>query len=162
MKKYDYIAILGPTASGKTQLALELAKYYPIEIISVDSVSVYQGLNIASAKPSQIEQGEVPHHLIDVVTLQDTFTAGDFVSHANILLKEIQSRGRIPVFCGGTMMYMHAFCHQYDKMPVVDSHVEDEVRRVYQDKGVEEIYRLLKQEDPLMAGKLSKNDQISK
>lgn len=159
MRRYDYIAILGPTATGKTQLALELSGYDSIEIVSVDSVSVYQGLDVASAKPSQAEQAKVPHHLIDVASLQSTFTVGDFVSRANALVKEIKSRGSIPVFCGGSMMYMHAFCHQYHEMPVVAPSIEADVRCIYEKGGVKEIYQLLKQEDPVMADRLSENDQ---
>lgn len=155
----DYIAILGPTASGKTQLALSLAKIFPVEIISVDSVSVYKGLDIASAKPSFDERQAVKHHLIDEMTLSEIFTVADFVEKVKVLIREIRSRGAMPVLCGGTMMYMHAFCSDYDEIPKIDPEVEVEVRDILRSQGVAKLYSLLQKEDPLMANRLHENDQ---
>lgn len=154
----DYISILGPTASGKSRLALMLADMLPIEIISVDSVSVYQGLDIGSAKPTRIERGSVPHHLIDICDLSSIYTAGQFLDAANNLIVDIQSRGKLPVFCGGTLMYMKALQKNYQNLPVIEGAVEESVALLYQTEGVAGVFQALAQEDPVMAAKLHPND----
>ena len=105
---FEYVAFLGPTASGKTQIAIDVAKQYPVEIISVDSVSVYKELNIGSAKPSIEQMQGIPHHLISCVDLNEVYTVARFVKEANQLIRDIRARKRVPVLCGGTMMYAHA------------------------------------------------------
>ena len=158
-KPLDYISILGPTAAGKTAVAIELAKHFPIEVVSVDSVSVYQGLDIGSAKPSNDEMRDVRHHLIDCVTLDEIYTVGRFVDDANRLIKEIRSRGKIPLFCGGTMMYMKALQSGYADLPVIPDEVIGEVNRLLEEKGVEALYLNLKQQDPEMAKRIKPGDQ---
>src|SRR5215467_12578290 len=102
------ILLAGPTAVGKSEIALLLAKKIGGEIISVDSMQVYCGLDIGTAKPSAEERARVRHHLIDVVSLTEPFDAAQFVRLANAAVTEIQSRGRVPIFCGGTGLYFKA------------------------------------------------------
>lgn len=103
------IYVCGCTASGKSALALELAQRLDGEIISVDSMQVYQGLDIGTAKPSKTEQALVPHHLIDVVNLDEPFDAARFVTLAEAAVQDIRQRGKVPIFCGGTGFYFQAW-----------------------------------------------------
>src|SRR5256885_16825091 len=98
----DLIFIAGPTAVGKSEVALLLAEKIGGEIISVDSMQVYQGMDIGTAKPSPVECGRVPHHLIDIVDITEPFDAAQFVRHAQPAVEQIRGRGRTPIFCGGT------------------------------------------------------------
>ena len=102
------LALAGPTAVGKSEVALLLAQQLPGEIISVDSMQVYRGLDIGTAKPSLAERQTVPHHLIDTVEITDSFDAAQFAQHARQLIPEIQARGRVPILCGGTGLYFKA------------------------------------------------------
>lgn len=157
-KDYDYISILGPTASGKTKVAIGLSEYFPLEVISVDSVSIYKGLDIGSAKPSVEERNGVKHHLIDICTLDEIYTVGRFVEDARRLIEEIKSRGAMPVFCGGTMMYMQALKRDY-QMPKLSDEMQLEIKGLMEEKGLDYIYGLLEKEDPDMANRLHPNDQ---
>ncbi|MDC3180929.1 tRNA (adenosine(37)-N6)-dimethylallyltransferase MiaA [Gammaproteobacteria bacterium] len=155
----DYVALLGPTASGKTKLSIELAKKYPIEIISVDSVSVYRGLDIGSAKPTIEERCGVPHHLIDVVDLDDIYTVAQFVNDANELIAGIKSRGNIPLFCGGTMMYAYALKEGLTNMPQADQQIRLELESHFLSFGLAGLYEILNKLDPQTAKRLKKNDK---
>jgi len=119
-----WLAIAGPTASGKTALALALAQQRPIEIISVDSALVYRGMDIGTAKPSAEELAQVPHHLIDIRDPTQAYSAAEFVRDTQALLPAIQARGRLPVLVGGTMLYFKALFEGLDEMP----HAHPEVR----------------------------------
>jgi tRNA dimethylallyltransferase len=103
------VVLAGPTASGKSAVALELARLLPGEIISVDSMQVYRGLDIGTAKPTAKEQAQTPHHLIDIVDLTAAFDAAQFVTRARQAIAEIQSRHRVPILCGGTGLYFNAW-----------------------------------------------------
>src|ERR1700742_3565485 len=103
------IFLAGPTAVGKSEIALQLAEKIGGEIISVDSMQVYRGLDIGTAKPSAEERARVAHHLIDIVDLGESFDAAKFVELANAAVTEIKSRKRVPIFCGGTGLYFKAF-----------------------------------------------------
>src|SRR5947208_16928673 len=100
--------LLGPTASGKSAVAMALAERFPIEIVSVDSAQVYRGMDVGTAKPDAAERARVPHHLIDILEPTDAYSAGRFRADALRLASEIASRGRIPLFAGGTMLYYRA------------------------------------------------------
>src|SRR4051812_35244620 len=108
LKTFRPIFIAGPTACGKSELALDLAQRLDGEIISVDSMQVYRGLDIGTAKPSATERVLVPHHLIDVADLNEAFDAAKFCALATKVVAEIQDRGRVPIFCGGTGLYFKA------------------------------------------------------
>ncbi|MES2662771.1 MAG: isopentenyl transferase family protein, partial [Pseudomonadota bacterium] len=99
------VCLAGPTASGKTALALELAKYLPCEIVNVDSALVYRDMNIGTAKPTDIELSQVPHHLINILNPTESFSVADFCERAKKLIIEIVNRGNWPILVGGTMMY---------------------------------------------------------
>ena len=102
------LALLGPTASGKTGLALEIAAHLPVEIISLDSALVYRGMDIGTAKPGAAERAACPHHLIDIISPLEAYSAAEFVADCARLAGEIHARGRLPLIVGGTMMYFHA------------------------------------------------------
>ncbi|MDY6419269.1 MAG: isopentenyl transferase family protein, partial [Succinivibrio dextrinosolvens] len=103
--KNKALVILGPTASGKTSLALNLARYLKIEIISLDSALIYKGMDIGTAKPTKAELNSVPHHLIDICDPSQSYSAANFREDCIRLVDEISARGALPVICGGTMMY---------------------------------------------------------
>lgn len=107
------IVLVGPTASGKTGLALELAKYFPIEIVSADSRLLYRGMDIGTAKPSREEQAQVPHHFIDILDPNQTFSAPQFQSKAIPIIYDILQRGKLPLLVGGTMLYSDAVVYNY-------------------------------------------------
>lgn len=111
------IFLAGPTAVGKSAIALRLAETIGGEIISVDSMQVYRGLDLGTAKPTSAERARVPHHLIDVVDLTEPFDAAKFVSLASAAVNDIQSRGHVPVFCGGTGLYFKAFLEGLGEAP---------------------------------------------
>ena len=141
------IYLTGATASGKSALAMHLAKRLGGEIISVDSMQVYCGLNIGTAKPSAEEQAEVPHHLIDVAQLSEAFDAAQFVRLAKSASESISSRGRIPIFCGGTGLYFRALMEGLGNSPPSDELLRDELSLLPFDSLVAE----LKIKDPKAA-----------
>ncbi len=119
--------LAGPTAAGKSTVALALAGQLGGEIISVDSMQVYRGLDIGTAKPSPTERARVPHHLLDVVTLTESFDAAKFLRLAQVAVQDIQSRGRVPVFCGGTGLYFKAWLYGLGEAPPADPQVRAEL-----------------------------------
>src|SRR5215831_7550158 len=138
------ILIGGPTASGKSELALTVAQRHGGEIISVDSMQVYRGLNIGTAKPSATERQLVPHHLIDVVTLTESFDAAQFVRQAHGTVANIQARGHVPILCGGTGLYFKAFLSGLGNAPPADPVLRAEL----QDTPIENLLRELAERDP--------------
>ena len=120
-KSPSALFILGPTASGKTALALALAQQRPIEIISVDSALVYRGMDIGTAKPSRAEQSICPHHLIDIIDPAEAYSAAQFAADAQRLIHEIHARGRLPVLVGGTMLYVKALIEPLTELPESDA-----------------------------------------
>jgi tRNA dimethylallyltransferase len=121
------IFIAGPTAAGKSEIALVLAERIGGEIISVDSMQVYRGLDIGTAKPSPVDRARVPHHLIDVCDLPETFDAAQFVRRARLAVAEIQGRGRTPVFCGGTGLYFKAYLEGLGAAPAMQAPLRAEI-----------------------------------
>lgn len=120
MAAQPLIVIVGQTASGKTALSLELAERFNGEIIAADSRTVYRGLDIGTAKPTSSEQARVPHHLIDVVTPDQAFTAADFKRLANQAIADITSRGKLPIMVGGSGLYVDAVLYDYQFRPLAD------------------------------------------
>ena len=119
--------LAGSTAVGKSAVALRLAELLDGEVISVDSMQVYRGLDIGTAKPSPTERQRVPHHLIDVADLSESFDAARFIQLAQTALEEIQARGRVPIFCGGTGLYFKAFLEGLGEAPPTDPRVRSEL-----------------------------------
>ncbi|MGA8513560.1 MAG: tRNA (adenosine(37)-N6)-dimethylallyltransferase MiaA [Burkholderiaceae bacterium] len=156
--KPAYIGLAGPTASGKTAAALLLAQHIPVEIISVDSALVYRGMDIGTAKPTPAERSAVPHHLIDIIDPAHSYSAAQFVQDATRLIADIQSRGRLPLLVGGTMLYFKALFHGLDAMPPADAAVRAQIDREAQAQGWPALHAQLAQVDAITAARLSPND----
>lgn len=152
------LAILGPTASGKTALALHLAQYFPIEIISLDSALVYQGMDIGTAKPSLAEQKICPHHLIDIITPLESYSAAQFSQDCTRLCQEIEQRGNYPVIVGGTMMYFHALTQGLNDLPEANESIRQQLQTKRTEQGIAALYQELQQCDPITAARLEPND----
>ena len=152
------LAIIGPTASGKTALALALAKTHPIEIISLDSALVYQNMDIGTAKPTQQELSQVRHHLIDIITPLQSYSAADFVEDALRLITEIRQRDHIPVIVGGTMMYFKALTEGLNNLPGADQSIRDQLQKQKAEYGLIGLYQQLQQVDPSTAARLKPTD----
>ncbi len=146
--------LAGPTAVGKSALALALAEQRSGEIISVDSMQVYRGLDLGTAKPTAAERARVPHHLIDVAELTEAFDAAKFVTLAEQAVKEIQSRGRIPIFCGGTGLYFKAYLEGLGAAPPSDESLRAELEAT----PLAELLRELEQRDPATFAKIDRNN----
>ncbi len=150
--------ILGPTASGKTALALALAQQRPIEIISVDSALVYRGMDIGTAKPSREEQAVCPHHLIDIIEPTETYSAAQFAADAQRLIHEIHARGRLPVLVGGTMLYVKALLEPLTELPESDAQIRAQIDAQAADLGWPAMHAQLAQIDPITAARIEPND----
>ncbi len=124
------ILIAGPTASGKSEIALQLAERLGGEIISADSMQVYRGLDVGTAKPTAAERARVPHHLIDICDLTQAFDAAQFARQAKQAVAEIQARGRVPILCGGTGLYFKAFLEGVGEAPPADPALRGELERL--------------------------------
>lgn len=138
------VFLAGPTAVGKSEIALQLAEKMGGEIISVDSMQVYRGLDIGTAKASSEERTRVPHHLIDVADLTESFDAARFVQLAQSAVSEIQSRGRVPIFCGGTGLYFKAFLEGLGEAPSSDPQLRAELEKI----PLPDLLRELAERDP--------------
>lgn len=151
-------AILGPTASGKTDLALRLAEFLPVEIISLDSALVYRGMDIGTAKPSPAERNAAPHHLIDIISPLEVYSAADFVSDCTRLAEAIHRRGNLPLIVGGTMMYFHALTEGLNSLPEADAAIRTEIQTEKKRYGLDYLYSRLKSIDPQTAARLQPAD----
>lgn len=151
-------AILGPTAGGKTGLALDIAAKLPVEIISLDSALVYRDMDIGTAKPSAAERQAVPHHLIDIITPLETYSAADFVADCVRLVADIHRRGRLPLIVGGTMMYFQALTGGLNNLPEADPAVRAALQAEKNAHGLARLYRRLQAADPVTAARLKPTD----
>jgi tRNA dimethylallyltransferase len=149
---------MGPTASGKTALALALAQALPVEIISVDSALIYRGMDIGTAKPSAAELAAVPHHLIDILDPAQAYSAADFRTDALRLISEIQGRGALPVLAGGTMMYFKALLEGISPLPEADLAVRAQLEAEAAAHGWEQLHQQLALVDPVSAARIHPND----
>ena len=147
-------AIPGPTASGKTGLALRLAARFPVEIVSLDSALVYTGMDIGTAKPSKAERAAVPHHLIDIISPLQTYSAAQFAADCARLCRGIAARGRLPLIVGGTMMYFHALTCGLNALPEADPAVRAQLQADKAARGLAALYRRLQEADPATAARL--------
>jgi tRNA dimethylallyltransferase len=153
-------AILGPTASGKTALGVELALAVGGEVINCDSVQIYKEIQIATAKPSHEEMRGVPHHLIGYVDPRVNYTAGDWARDAGQKILEIEGRGNIPVLVGGTGFYLRTLRQPLFESPKTDEAVRQRLRGIKEKRGAEHLYRMLKKIDPVSAAKLFPRDFV--
>ncbi len=154
----QYIAIAGPTASGKTAAAMAIAQQHDVEIISVDSALVYCGMDIGTAKPSSAELASVPHHLINIRDPLKAFSAAEFVANAERLIEEISARGRLPLLVGGTMLYFKALFDGLDEMPKADPAVRALIASEAREKGWPALHAALALVDPATAARLQPED----
>jgi tRNA dimethylallyltransferase len=150
--------IAGPTAAGKTAVALELARHRAIEIVSMDSALVYRGLDIGSAKPSAPERAQVPHHLIDIRDPREAYSAAAFVDDAQRLIGEIRARGREPLLVGGTMLYLHALRQGLSALPAADPVLRAELAARAARDGWPALHAELARVDAATAARLAPND----
>jgi tRNA dimethylallyltransferase len=153
-----YIALAGPTASGKTAVALALARVRPVEIVSVDSALVYRGMDIGTAKPSKAEQAVVPHHLIDILDPAESYSAAAFVADATRLVGEIRARGALPLLVGGTMLYFKALFDGIDAMPAADAAVRARIDAEAAALGWPAMHARLAEVDAVTAARLAPQD----
>ncbi len=152
------IVLTGPTASGKTDVAIALAEKIGGEILSLDSVAVYRGMDIGSAKPSASDQSRVPHHLIDLVEPTDEFSVARYLRAAHAAVDDVCSRGRTPIFVGGTPMYLKGVLRGFDPGPPADWEFRKAVEADLQVYGIEALRKRLWQVDPLAAHRIGDND----
>jgi len=158
MSEFDAILLAGPTASGKSDLALALAERAPIEIVSVDSSQVYRGFDIGSAKADAATRARVPHHLIDIRDPSEPYSAGEFVADAIAAIHDIRSRGRMPVLVGGTMLYFNALVHGIAGLPTADPVVRQRIDERARALGWPALHSELAQIDPEAAARIHPND----
>lgn len=161
MGKQPLLALVGPTASGKTALAVELAKRYHGEVVSADSMQIYRGMSIATAKPAPQEMQGIPHHLMDFLSPGETFSVADYAVMARKCIGEIASRGALPVLAGGTGLYIQAVVDhiQYDQEEPADSSIRTRLEKEMETFGPEEMHRRLEIADPESAAQLHPNNR---
>jgi len=155
---HPLISIVGPTASGKSDLALSLAQNFNGEIVNYDSVQVFRGFDIGSAKPSQAERQHVPHHMIDIRDPGDLFTAGDYSREARAALDEIRRRGRIPILAGGTGLYLRALTEGLFHGPARSAYWRTRLEGLAETRGREYLHRLLQRLDSEAAARIAVRD----
>ena len=152
------LCLAGPTASGKTAVAMALAKELPLEIVSVDSALVYRGMDIGTAKPSAAERAAVPHHLIDLIDPLQSYSAARFVADAVQCVNEIRARGRLPLLVGGTMLYFKALREGLHSMPAADPALRASIEQRAARLGWPALHAELALVDPLTAARLASAD----
>ncbi|MBU0713566.1 tRNA (adenosine(37)-N6)-dimethylallyltransferase MiaA [bacterium] len=150
--------IVGPTAVGKTATAIELAKRLNGEIISIDSRQVYKGLDVGTAKPTLRQQKEIPHHLIDILEPSEQISAGTYRELALVAVADILSRDKLPIFVGGSGMYVKALVQGIFQESLTDKSVRDKIKAELDKKGIAELYNRLVDIDPELAVKIHLND----
>lgn len=153
------IVLTGPTASGKSALAVQLAQRFPLEVLGADSVQVYRHLDIGSGKIPLSERGGVPHHLIDIVDPDVDFTAGDYQRSAKATIGEVHQRGRVPLVCGGTGLYIRALLYGLSEMPIVLASVKAALVDDLAQQGLPALYEELRRVDPGLASRVSPADR---
>jgi tRNA dimethylallyltransferase len=152
------ISIMGPTASGKTGLAIRLAKEINGEIISVDSALIYRGMDIGTAKPDKNEQAGIPHYLLDILDPSQSYSVAGFREDAIKLVNDIASRGRVPILVGGTMLYFKSITEGLSPLPGSTPEVRAEVERIVAEKGLPVLRDMLKQVDMESWSRINEND----
>ena len=152
------LLLMGPTGAGKSELALDLARRFPFEIVSVDSAQVYRGMDIGTAKPDLETRARVIHHLIDIREPETSYSAGEFVRDASAVMREIWSRGRQPLLVGGTMLYFHALLGGIARLPEADAQVRADIDARAAADGWAALHEELRRVDPAAAARIHVND----
>ncbi|HZA96042.1 MAG TPA: tRNA (adenosine(37)-N6)-dimethylallyltransferase MiaA [Burkholderiaceae bacterium] len=154
----DAVLLLGPTGSGKSALAMQLAEALPLEIISVDSAQVYRGMDIGTAKPSATDRAAVQHHLIDIRDPADPYSAADFVRDATLAIGEVRGRSKLPLLVGGTMLYAKALRDGLSDLPSADINVRARIEEEARTVGWPALHARLAEIDHVTAARLKPND----
>lgn len=149
---------MGPTAAGKTDLAIRIARRLPVEIVSVDSALVYRGMDIGTAKPEPHVLAEIRHHLVDILEPTESYSAAQFRADALEAIASILARGRIPLLTGGTMLYFRALEHGLSELPPADPEIRARLEREAHEHGWPALHARLAQVDPEAAGRIHAND----
>ncbi len=152
------LCLAGPTAAGKTAVALALAERVPLEIVSVDSALVYRGMDIGTAKPAAADRAAVPHHLIDILEPTEAYSAARFAADARRLVGEIRGRGRLPLLVGGTMLYFKALREGLDRLPQADAVLRAQIEAEAAERGWAALHAELARVDPATAARLAPAD----
>ncbi len=152
------LLLMGPTASGKTELALAIAREIPCEIVSVDSGQVYRGMDIGTAKPTAAERAQVPHHLIDIINPDEAYSAARFCCDAHRAIEDIASRGRLPLLVGGTMLYFKSLREGLSSLPEADAGVRSQLDAEAAERGWPAMHAQLAKVDAATAARLKPND----
>jgi tRNA dimethylallyltransferase len=152
------IAIVGPTASGKSDLGIALAAAFNGEIVNCDSVQVYRGVNVATAKVPAEERRGIPHHLIDIVEPTYNFTAVEWAARAREVIADIESRGKMVFLVGGTGFYLRALTTRFFASPPIDQRLRPRFQRLLERRGAEHLHRMLRRVDPKLAAKFAPKD----
>jgi tRNA dimethylallyltransferase len=152
------LLLIGPTASGKSAAALELAERFNAEIVSVDSALVYRDMNIGTAKPTLEEKARVPHHLIDLIDPTERYSVAQFLHDAMAAIREIHARGRMPLLVGGTMLYANALLFGMSDLPPTDPAIREQVNAMIRERGIEALHAELAKVDPETASRLPPAD----
>jgi tRNA dimethylallyltransferase len=156
---YPVIAIVGPTASGKSELALFLAEHFSSEIVNYDSVQIFRYLDIGTAKASIEDRRRVPHHMIDIRDPTDIFTAGDYQREARRVLDDIRSRHQLPILVGGTGLYLRALTEGLFNGPTRSIYWRSRLEGIAEKKGRDHLHRMLKRLDPIAASRIAERDK---
>ncbi|MBQ3136171.1 MAG: tRNA (adenosine(37)-N6)-dimethylallyltransferase MiaA [Clostridia bacterium] len=159
MKKPLVVAVVGPTASGKTALAIEIAKKFGGEIVSADSMQIYKKMQIATAKPTEYELSQVKHHLIGYVGCDEEYSVAMYKNDAVRTIDEIISEGKLPVVCGGTGLYIDTLIKNTTFLEYEKNEIRSELEKLTDEKGVEFVLSKLREIDPETAARLHKNDR---
>ncbi|MEM6474254.1 MAG: tRNA (adenosine(37)-N6)-dimethylallyltransferase MiaA [Planctomycetota bacterium] len=152
------MVITGATAAGKSELAMQVAESLRGEVLSLDSIAVYRGMDIGTAKPTADDRARVPHHLIDLAAPDQDFSVAMYLDAAHQAVEEIRSRGNVPIFVGGTPMYLKAIVRGFDPGPPPDWEFRESVEREVEVHGAEKLHERLQQVDPLSASRIERND----
>lgn len=158
MQKPLAIFLMGPTASGKTDLAIRLRQHLQVEVISVDSALIYRGMDIGTAKPSKAELALAPHRLIDILDPAESYSVANFRADALAEMAEITSQGKIPLLVGGTMLYYKSLLDGLSPLPSADSNIRSEIEAKAEKFGWAELHSDLMKIDPISAGRINPND----
>lgn len=156
---HPIISIVGPTASGKSDLAMDVAEAFNGEIVNYDSVQIFRGFDIGSAKPTVEDRKRIPHHMIDIREPDELFTAGDFQREGRAALEDIKQRGRIPVLVGGTGFYLRALTEGLFAGPTRSDELRGRLEALAEERGREYLHRLLHRLDPVAAGRIAARDK---